>query len=105
MWSFRLSASVAVVIVALGTAVAGGVVAATSSSDEQALQPTRQSADRSVERRVDSLLARMTLEEKLEQIQLLPDFLVTDDEVRAGLGSVLSVTDPTADQGAPADGR
>ena len=36
----------------------------------------------------------MTLEEKLEQIQLLPDFLVTDDEVRNGLGSVLSVTDP-----------
>ena len=32
--------------------------------------------------------------EKLEQIQLLPDFLVTDDEVRDGLGSVLSVTDP-----------
>jgi beta-glucosidase len=94
MWSFRLSASVAVVIVALGTAVAGGVVAATSSSDEQALQPTRQQADRSVERRVDRLLARMTLEEKLEQIQLLPDFLVTEDEVRAGLGSVLSVTDP-----------
>src|SRR3954471_5786296 len=36
----------------------------------------------------------MTLEEKLEQIQLLPDFLVTDDEVRRGLGSVLSQTDP-----------
>ena len=47
MRSFRLTASVAVVIVALGTAVAGGVVAATTSSDEQALQPTRQSADRS----------------------------------------------------------
>jgi beta-glucosidase len=94
MWSFKLTASVAVVIVALGTAVAGGVVAATTSSDEQALQPTRQSADRSVERKVNRLLARMTLEEKLEQIQLLPDFLVTEEEVRAGLGSVLSVTDP-----------
>ncbi len=94
MWSLRLSASVAVAIVALGTAVAGGVVVATKSSDEQALQPTRQSADRSVEKRVNSLLAKMTLEEKLEQIQLLPDFLVTDGEVRAGLGSVLSVTDP-----------
>jgi beta-glucosidase len=94
MWSLRLSASVAVAIVALGTAVAGGVVAVTTSSDEQALQPTRQSADRSVEKRVNRLLAKMTLEEKLEQIQLLPDFLVTDEEVRAGLGSVLSVTDP-----------
>ena len=94
MWSFKLTASVAVAIIALGTAVAGGVVAATTSTDEQALQPTRQSADRSVEGKVNRLLARMTLEEKLEQIQLLPDFLVTEEEVRAGLGSVLSVTDP-----------
>ena len=94
MRSLRLSALIAVAIVALGTAVAGGVVATTTSSDEQALQPTRQSADRSVEKRVDRLLAKMTLEEKLEQIQLLPDFLVTEGEVRAGLGSVLSVTDP-----------
>lgn len=94
MRSFRLIAPVAVAIVALGTAVAGGVVAARTSSDEHALQPTRQPADRSVEGRVDRLLAKMTLEEKLEQIQLLPDFLVTEEEVRAGLGSVLSVTDP-----------
>jgi beta-glucosidase len=36
----------------------------------------------------------MTLQEKLEQIQLLPDFMVTDQEVKNGLGSVLSVTDP-----------
>jgi beta-glucosidase len=42
---------------------------------------------------VNHLLSRMTLEEKLEQIQLLPDFLVTEEEVRKGLGSVLSVTD------------
>ena len=94
MSRFRLRASVAVSILALGTAVAGGVVAATQSSDEQALQPTRQPADRGIESRVNALLAQMTLEEKLEQIQLLPDFLVTDDEVRNGLGSVLSVTDP-----------
>ena len=94
MWSFRLTASAAVVVVAFGTAVAGSVVAARTSSDEQALQPIRQSADRSVEGKVNRLLARMTLEEKLEQIQLLPDFLVTEEEVRAGLGSVLSVTDP-----------
>ena len=81
-------------ILALGTAVAGGVVAATQPSDEQALQPTRKPADRSVDSRVNHLLAQMTLEEKLQQIQLLPDFLVTDEGVRNGLGSVLSVTDP-----------
>jgi beta-glucosidase len=94
MWRFRLRTSVAVLILALGSAAAGGVVAATQSSDERALQPTRKPADNGIESRVNRLLARMTLEEKLEQIQLLPDFLVTDEEVRKGLGSVLSVTDP-----------
>jgi beta-glucosidase len=81
-------------VVALSSLLAGGVVAATQSSDEAALQPTRQPADRAIETRVDDLLARMTLEEKLQQIQLLPDFMVTDDEVRRGLGSILSLTDP-----------
>lgn len=94
MWKLRPRAAVAVVILALGASVAGGVVAATQSSDEQALQPTREPADRRIESRVNRLLSKMTLEEKLEQIQLLPDFLVTEEEVRKGLGSVLSVTDP-----------
>jgi beta-glucosidase len=95
MSRFRFRASVAVSILALGSAATGGVIAATQSSDEQALQPTRQPADRGIESQVNSLLAKMTLEEKLQQIQLLPDFLVTDQGVRSGLGSVLSVTDPT----------
>ena len=94
MSRFTIRASVAVSILALGAAAVGGVVAATQPSDEQALQPTRKPADRSVDSRVNHLLAQMTLEEKLQQIQLLPDFLVTDDDVRNGLGSVLSVTDP-----------
>ncbi|HET9325054.1 MAG TPA: beta-glucosidase BglX [Gaiellaceae bacterium] len=94
MSTFRLRAAAIVFVLALGSAVAGGVVAATQSSDEQALAPARQPADRTVERRVNQLLAKMTLEEKLWQIQLLPDFLVTDQGVRNGLGSVLSVTDP-----------
>jgi beta-glucosidase len=94
MRRFRFRASVTVPVMALVLAAAGGVVAATQPSDEQALQPTRQRADRSIERRVNQLLSRMTLEEKLEQIQLLPDFMVTEEEVRNGLGSILSVTDP-----------
>ncbi len=94
MWSFRPRTAVAVAILALSTMLAGGVVAATQPSDERALQPTRQPANRGIESQVNRLLSRMTLEEKLEQIQLLPDFLVTEDEVRKGLGSVLSVTDP-----------
>ena len=94
MSRFRQRAAIAASILALSAAAAGGVVAATQPSDEEALQPTRQAADPAIETRVDNLLAQMTLEEKLEQIQLLPDFLVTDDEVKKGLGSVLSVTDP-----------
>jgi len=94
MSRFRLTAAAAVLILAFGAAAAGGMVAATKAEDEQALQPTRQPANRAIESRVNSLLARMTLEEKLEQIQLLPDFLVTEAEVRNGLGSVLSVTEP-----------
>jgi beta-glucosidase len=90
---FRFRASVVLPVLALVLAAAGGVVAGTQSGDEQALQPTRPAADNGIEQRVDALLAKMTLQEKLEQIQLLPDFLVTDDEVRKGLGSVLSVTD------------
>src|SRR5215208_6669550 len=94
MSRFRLTAAAAVSILAFGAAAAGGMVAARTARDEKALQPTRQPANRAIESRVNSLLAQMTLEEKLEQIQLLPDFLVTEAEVRNGLGSVLSVTDP-----------
>ncbi|HEU6443881.1 MAG TPA: beta-glucosidase BglX [Gaiellaceae bacterium] len=94
MQTSRLRAAAVLFILVLGTLAAGGVVAATQSSDEEALQPTRQPADRRIESRVNHLLAKMTLEEKLWQIQLLPDFLVTEDGVRNGLGSVLSVTDP-----------
>jgi beta-glucosidase len=94
MFRFSVRAAIAVALVALGVAAAGAVVAGTRSSDEAALQPTRGPADRGIESRVNRLLSRMTLEEKLEQIQLLPDFMVTEDEVRKGLGSVLSQTDP-----------
>jgi beta-glucosidase len=69
MRRFRFRASVVLPVLALVLAAAGGVVAGTQSGDEQALQPTRQEADRGIERRVDALLAKMTLQEKLEQIQ------------------------------------
>ena len=94
MSRFRPRLWLAVSILVLGTAIAGGVVAATQPTDEQALQPTRHPADHGIESRVNALLSKMTTEEKLQQIELLPDFLVTDEGVRNGLGSVLSVTDP-----------
>jgi beta-glucosidase len=81
-------------VVAIGSLVAGGVVAATQSGDEAALQPARQAADRGIERRAESLLRRMTLDEKLQQVQLLSDGQITDEDARNGVGGVFSLTDP-----------
>src|SRR6266550_863657 len=81
----RRLAAVAALALAVSLLAGGGAFAAS---------PTGKPSAQPVESRVNALLAKMTLPEKLEQIQLLPDFLVTDQEVRNGLGSVLSVTDP-----------
>jgi beta-glucosidase len=89
----RRVAIAAAVIVSISI-VATGVIAATQSSDEAALTPTRPPANRSIERKVNGLVRQMTLKEKLEQLTLLPDFKVTDAEVKNGLGSILSITDP-----------
>jgi beta-glucosidase len=91
---FRRKAAIAAAVIAITSAAAGGVVAGTRSSDEAALAPARQAADRSIETKVNRLLAQMTLQEKLQQIALLPDFKASDEEIRRGLGSILSVTDP-----------
>src|SRR3954470_11715732 len=82
------------VAVALSCAAAGGVVAGTQSSDERALQPTRQGASWNVERRVDSLLRKMTLPEELDQIQQLSDGQINDTEAAKPVGGVFSLTDP-----------
>src|SRR3954471_17918999 len=87
-------AAIGAVAVALSCAAAGGVVAGTQSSDERALQPTRQGASWNVERRVDSLLRKMTLQEKLDQIQLLSDGQINDTEAAKPVGGVFSLTDP-----------
>jgi beta-glucosidase len=89
----RMVAIVATVT-ALSSLVMGGVVAAPQSSDEGALQPTRTAADRNIERKVDALLRQMTIDEKLQQLQLLSDGQITDADARAGVGSVFSLTDP-----------
>jgi len=81
-------------LAALSTAAAGAVMAGTRSADEAALAPTRADASRSIEARVDALLKQMTLDEKLQQIQLLSDGQVTDADAKAGVGSVFSLVDP-----------
>src|SRR5215218_4037221 len=94
MISSRRRAAIIIVVVALSAVVTSGVIAATQSSDEQALQPTRSAADRGIEHRVDALVRKMTLEEKLQQIQLLSDGQVTDADARKGVGGVFSLVDP-----------
>jgi len=56
--------------------------------------PARQAADRSIERDLNRLLRRMTLDEKLQQLQLLSDGQITDADAKAGVGSVFSLVDP-----------
>jgi beta-glucosidase len=65
-----------------------------ASGGRDALAPTRKPADQNIEKRVDRLLGQMTLEEKLEQIQLLADNQVTEADARKGVGGVFSLTDP-----------
>jgi beta-glucosidase len=43
---------------------------------------------------VNALLAKMTVTEKLEQMQLLADWQATDAEAAKGVGGVFSLTDP-----------
>jgi beta-glucosidase len=64
--------------------------------DRAALQAVQQRLDRDTERRIDSLLRRMTLEEKLNQLTLLSDGQMKDNpgEARKPVGAVFSETDP-----------
>ena len=87
-------AAVAALTLVGGTLAGTGVLAATGSSDEAALQPTRHAPSRGVERKVDRLLARMTTTEKLQQVQLLSDGQITDADAKAGVGGVFSLVDP-----------
>jgi beta-glucosidase len=89
-------ATIVVTIVALVLVGAGTVVAATRSSDEIALQPARHAASPSIERRVNALLSRMTLTEKLDQLTLLSDGQInaTPSEANKPVGGVFSLTDP-----------
>ena len=88
------TAAVGAALAGLGLLVAGVVVAGTRSSDATALQRTRQPASQGIERKVDNLLKKMTVDEKLQQLQLLSDGQITDADAKAGVGSVFSLTDP-----------
>lgn len=90
----RRLAAVTTTFTVLLAFTAGGTSATTWASNERLLQPVQRPAGGGIEGRVDALLARMTLEEKLQQIQLLSDGQVTEEDARKGLGSVFSLVDP-----------
>src|SRR5690349_17572897 len=50
--------------------------------------------DRNIERRIDDLLRRMTLDEKLNQLTLISDGQINDAEAAKPVGAVFSLTDP-----------
>jgi beta-glucosidase len=75
-------------ILALSALVAGGAVAAGSG------KAPRKPADKSIEGKVNDLLGQMTIDEKLEQLQLEADWQINDNEARKGVGGVFSLTDP-----------
>ena len=62
-----------VVALMLSVTVAGQALAGKKklTRDRAALQAVAQAKDRATERRIDSLIRRMTLEEKLNQLTLL----------------------------------
>ena len=64
-----------VAVLALTASLLVGGLAASNATSAPGGQP--------IDAKVNALLAKMTLQEKLEQIQLLPDFLVTDQEVQS----------------------
>jgi beta-glucosidase len=89
------SAALAAATVLAVTSVASSSPSSLPSRDEAALATTRAAPSRGIEGKVDALLARMTTEEKLQQVQLLSDGQITDADARAGVGGVFSLVDPT----------
>jgi beta-glucosidase len=95
--SRRRSLIAAVVgLISLCLVATGPVLAGKRTRDRAALQAVQQRQDRDIERRIDSLLRQMTLEEKLNQLTLLSDGQMRDNpaEARKPVGTVFSETDP-----------
>ncbi|GAA4636669.1 glycoside hydrolase family 3 N-terminal domain-containing protein [Actinoallomurus vinaceus] len=85
-------AAIATAIAALIPLTSGGSLAGTRTDDAAAMAPVRSATN--VEARVNALLSRMTLDEKLQQIELLGGSQATDEDARKGVGTVYGVTDP-----------
>src|SRR4051795_8598467 len=87
-------AALAAVTVLAVSSVASSSPSSPPSRDEAALAPTREAPSPGIEAKVDALLAKMTTEEKLQQVQLLSDGQVTDADAKNGVGGVFSLVNP-----------
>src|SRR6476620_8553221 len=87
-----------IAVLALGVAVTGAVAAASGGTtrDRRVLRAVQQKQDRQTERRIDALMNRMTLREKLDQLTLLSDGQMKEhpEEARKPVGGEFSETDP-----------
>jgi beta-glucosidase len=90
----RRASAIAVLLVLLCAVGVGVVGAGNRSTDERALKKTRAHASQSVESKVNALLAKMTLQEKLNQLTLLNDGQINTAEAEKPVGGVFSLTDP-----------
>ena len=82
---------------ALGVAVTGALAAAGGGTrDRRVLRAVQQRQDPQTERRINALIDRMTLREKLDQLTLLSDGQMKEhpEEARRPIGAVFSETDP-----------
>jgi beta-glucosidase len=92
----RRASAIAALLVLVSVVGVGVVTAGNRSNDERALRKTRAAASQSVESKVNALLQKMTLQEKLNQLTLLNDGQIKDnpDEAKKPVGGVFSLTDP-----------
>ncbi len=91
-----LHVAIAVALMSCLVAAWPALAAKERTRDRATLHAVEQRLDRGVERRIDSLLRRMTLAEKLDQLTLLSDGQMKEhpEEARRPVGGVFSETDP-----------
>src|SRR3954469_4376526 len=90
----RLAVVGAAVLVFSGSAIASARVDKSTTRDRAVLAAQHPRGDRETERRIDSLIRRMTLDEKLNQLTLLSDGQINDAEAAKPVGAVFSLIDP-----------
>src|SRR3954465_5671659 len=92
----RPAMTIAAAVAAASAMGVGVVTAGNRSNDERALRKTRGAPSHSIESKVNALLSKMTLEEKLNQLTLLSDGQINanPDEAKKPVGGVFSLIDP-----------